>query len=515
MKGREVRVGLYTGSLGSRGWRRILEQEGIPFEEETDPRWPVTVFDGVIPDWVEGYLSAGGVAVVSGAPEAEGLLPASFPALVHRFLPPDSSDYCEGPAIVRLFWGEGFGECRLHENRTVRDGNDPDTFPAVLIRRVGHGRVVFSGIPLTQLLTAAGDSLRRFSPYSDVTERVSSADKASIADTLVWMLREGFRAAGLPYVRLARFPGGAPSVFLFRVDLDGMFGDLARRLVDLTARHGIRGSLYFNGSLCEQFPGDVESLPPGHEVGHHGYTHDVYEDVERNGQNLERGAAWVEALVGVRPQSFVAPRGLWNASLEQALLAQGYEYSSDFALDFDSLPFRTAKGLLQIPVHPYSPERASVYAHENGLPPPGPSAVLAHYLAVLRHQVRRGRPVHLYGHPQVLGAMAEEVLPPLFAEATAAGLPSMTLGGFYEWWRAREQAGLSLEFDGRAGEVRATLSDSSYAVQGLVHTDAAVRVGSQLASLPGWHTISGTGVDGTVVKTVPDGGGTSYAGSRD
>lgn len=510
----EIRVGLYAADAATGGWRRILEQEGLPFAESAEPGWPVTVFEGVLPDWVEGYLSAGGVAVVSGAPQAPGLLPPGVPALVHRFLPPGSSDYCEAPGIVRLFRGEGFGECRLHENRTVRDGNDPDRFPAVLSRRVGQGRVIFTGIPLTQLLSAAGDSLRRFSPYSDVTERVSSADRAGIADALVWMLRQGFRAAGLPYVRLARFPDGAPSVFLFRVDVDGLFGDRALRLARLTAEHGLRGSFFLNGSLCEQFPGDLEILPSGHEVGHHGYAHDVYDDVERNGQNLRQGAAWVEANVGVTPRSFVAPRGLWNDSLEQALLDRGYGYSSDFALDFDSLPFRTPKGLLQIPVHPYSPERASMFAHENGLPTPTPGAVLAHYRAVLHHQVRLGRPVHLYGHPEVLGAMAEDVLPPLFAEVAAAGVPSMTLGRFYDWWRAREQASLRIDLDRGAGEVRAALSDSSYGVQALVHTDVAVRVGPQLASEPGWHTLSGAGQDRAVVKAVPEGGGTSDAGSN-
>lgn len=511
----EVRVGLYAGALGTHGWRRILEQEGIPFEEGTELRWPLTVFEGVLPDRVEGYVSRGGVAVVSGAPEADGLLPASFPALVHRFLAPETSDPCQAPSIVRLFRGEGFGECRLHENRTVREGNDPDRFPAILTRRVGEGAVIFTGIPLAQLLASAGDRLRRFSPFSEVTERVSSVDKAGVADTLVWMLREGFRAAGLPYIRVARFPNWATSVFLLRVDVDGVFGDLARRLLGSVTTGDIRASFFFNGALCEQFPGDVEGLPPGHEVGQHGYSHDVYEDVERNRENLGRGAAWVETLTGTRPRSFVAPRGLWNAALEEALLMEGYRYSSDFALDFDSLPFRTPNGLLQIPVHPYSPERASAFAHEHGLPPPSPGAVLSHYLAVLRHQLRHGRPVHVYGHPKVLGAMAEEVLPPLFAEVAAAGLPSMTLGGFYEWWRTREQAGLRLELDRKAGEVRAELSLESCAVQVLVHTDVAVRAGSQVVSLPGWHTIPGAGADRTVAKAVSHGGEPSHGSSRD
>ena len=41
------------------------------------------------------------------------------------------------------------------------------------------------------------------------------------------------------------------------------------------------------------------------------------------------------------------------------------------ALDFNSLPFFTAAGVLQIPVHPFSPERFAVHQEDAGLGPPG------------------------------------------------------------------------------------------------------------------------------------------------
>lgn len=113
--------------------------------------------------------------------------------------------------------------------------------------------------------------------------------------------------------------------------------------------------------------------------------------------------------------------------------------SRDFGLDFDSLPFRSDGDVLQVPVHPYSPERATVWASEVGAPAPAADDVLDHYLTAMREQVRHGLPAHLYGHPEVLGGMADEVLPALCALADDLDLPRMTLGGYADFWSRREQ----------------------------------------------------------------------------
>ncbi len=473
MTGDALFVGLFP-SEADWGWRRILAQEGIPFQESRAPVSPVTVFAGGLPDWFETYVSEGGAAVVSSAPEVDGVLPRSQQALVHRFLPPASEVYCEAPGIVRLFEGAGEGQIRLHEDRKVKGENDPDRFAAVLSRRIGAGTVIYTGIPMTELLAVGGDRLRRFSPFTDVTERVSSVDKADVADALVWMLRAAFRSAGIPYVRLARFPAAAPSVFMFRVDVDGVYGDRARRLAEVASAGGIRASFFFNGSLCEEHGGDLEDWWRRHEVGQHGYLHNVFESVEANQRNLERGAAWVQRLVGDQPVGFVAPRGLWNRALEEALLSQGCTYSADFGLEFDSLPFQTPGGIWQIPMHPYSPERAGVFAEDSGLPPPSADVVRRHYLNVMGEQVRQGRPVHVYGHPEILGGMAEEVVPALAEAAKTYQLPVMTLGQFAGWWMDRASAGMSLAFDPVRREVGIGFGGDPWPVE--VHTQVPVSV---------------------------------------
>lgn len=454
---RRLVVGVHPPSEGRSGWERLLDQERIGFvrSEDADPQ--VMLFSDSLPPWLETFVSRGGVAVISGAPNVDGLLPRGLPTLIHRFISPiDGVTTVEAPGLARLFPGDGFGRARLHEDRLVKDGVDPDVYPVVLEKKVGNGVLIFTGIPLTRLLLAHGDSLRTFSPHTPVTERVCSIDKAEVLDTLMWMLHRAFRHLHVPYIRAARFPGGERSVFVMRVDVDGVFGDSARRIADTATAMGIRASFFFNGSLCDRIPGDLTSWMRPHEVGHHGYEHHVFPTVQENVANLQRGADWVRAHVGLEPVGFVAPRGLWNDALDQALVELGHRFSSDFALDFDSLPFRTGRGILQIPVHPYSPERARVHATESETPTPSEDAVIGHYLAVIGDQCRTQRVAYIYAHPEVFGPMAAKVLPALFADGRTK-LRSLTLGEFADWWQQRESVEFDLEQDDSSGEVRITV----------------------------------------------------------
>lgn len=443
----ELVVGL--GTPGCAGWRRVLEQEGLAHRAEDVTSTPVVVLAGEVPAWVEPYVAAGGVAVLVGAPDEPAVLPPSIDAVISGFRAPGTGRDCAAPTLARLFAGEGAGTCRLHERRLVKDGMDPGRFPLVLRRRIGKGWLLFSGVPLSRLLMAHGDTLRRFSPHTEVTERVASVDKAEVADTLVWLLRAAFTAAGLPSVSPARFPDGAASVLVLRVDVDGAFGDRTAALVEVADACDVPLSIFVNRQLCDRHPGVLEDWSARHEVGQHGAVHNLFDTVEENLENLRAGASWLQRRTGVVATSFVAPRGMWNPSLGAALAQLGYRYSADFGLEFDSLPFRVpGSGILQIPVHPYSPERAAVFAREEGLPAPDAGTVTAHYLTVLDQQVRANRQAHLYGHPEVLGAMAAEVLPRVVAAARDRGVRAMTLAELTGWWERREAAGVRARWDG-------------------------------------------------------------------
>lgn len=435
MDNREVFVGVVGESPG---WTRVLEQERVHHVPHDVARAPVLVIEGTRPDWTSDYVADGGVVVISGAVAEDAILPRGSVASITGFTPPGRDRRAWAPSLVTLFEAPGEGEVRLHEDRVVKYGVDPDVFPAVVTVRHGRGAVVASGIPLTTLLHAAGDRLRRFSRFTQVTERVASIDKADIADTLLGMLRTAFRLADLPLVTLPRFPGGARSVFVFRVDVDGVYGENMRAIARGVTAHHIAASFYVNVDLSITHPGSLSGWGDGTEVGSHGRLHTLLPTVAENVENLKSAETWLRDAVGLTPSSFVGPRGLWNRHLGEALATLGYTYSSDFGLDFDSLPFRSDAAVLQVPVHPFSPERAAVWAREQGVSPPTGADVAAHYVRVIDDHVALGRPAHVYGHPEVLGQMIDDVLPALDAAATRHALPRMTLGQYAEFWQQRE-----------------------------------------------------------------------------
>ncbi|MEX0835710.1 MAG: polysaccharide deacetylase family protein, partial [Nitriliruptor sp.] len=239
------------------------------------------------------------------------------------------------------------------------------------------------------------------------------------------------------------WPAGSPSVFILRVDVDGVFGDRARQLGAVAEQHGVQATFLLNRELVERHPGDLGSWLDAHDVGQHAAVHDLYDDAEADRRNVRAGHAWVEELTGRRPVGFVAPRGLWSPTLDAALAALGYRWSSDFGLATDGRPFRTDSSVLQVPVHAYSPERAVMFAREQGRPEPTANDIRDHYLRHLDEQVRLGRPVHIYGHPEVLGAVAGKVLPDVFRRVEQLGLPKLTIDETAIWWAKREKAELS------------------------------------------------------------------------
>lgn len=473
------------------GWVRVLSQEGIPFSV-TDVAVPldsasVVFTQSSLPDWVAAHVEAGGVAVLSDTRQLPGHAESGARAAITRFRVPGTDRTATAPTMVTIpsVHAAGSGAFRLHEDRIPKFGSDPDVFPVVATESFGAGWVVYSPIPLTELVTAQGDGLRAFCEFTAVTERVSAIDKAEVVDTLLFMTVLGFRRAGLPLVTLGRFPGGTPSVLILRVDIDGAFGDRTQWLVDAAQDAGLPSSFFINAELVQRHPGLPETWPTNIEVGQHGFTHTLFDSDEDNLDNLRSGERWAQESVDRPVRSFVAPRGLWNASLGRSLQKMGYRYSSDFSLDFDSLPFRDSTGHLQVPVHPYSPERARRWAEETGAIALSAEETADYYVAVIRRQAALRRPAHIYGHPEHLGPMARVVVPRLAAAALELGISALSLGDYADFWLRREKVQLQavLTSDGTL-EVTGT-DDSEFSVTArpgparrLVHQGRAVAVPS-------------------------------------
>ena len=131
------------------------------------------------------------------------------------------------------------------------------------------------------------------------------------------------------------------------------------RLLRLFARHDVRATFFVPGFTGETHPDAVRAIVAGgHEVGHHGYLHEVVSRLspEEEGDVLERGCAALEHITGTRPRGYRAPMWELNYGTPELLAARGFVYDS--SLMADDVPYRlavsaapTAGSLIEIPPH--------------------------------------------------------------------------------------------------------------------------------------------------------------------
>ena len=170
------------------------------------------------------------------------------------------------------------------------------------------------------------------------------------------------------------WPEGRSSAFCFTVDVDAhspllwglreqpasklvgqfeqrLFGPRVGiwRLLDLLARHGIRGSFFVPAVVAETFP---ELLPAfverGHEVGLHGFFHEIVahtSDAEFSAA-LDASLALFQRQVGLTPKGFRSPAWEMTPHMMAELHARGM-YDSSLS-GFDN-PY-TLGGVVEVPV---------------------------------------------------------------------------------------------------------------------------------------------------------------------
>ena len=288
--------------------------------------------------------------------------------------------------------------------------------------------------PFRALIDQAGGPSSWSIDGLSVVERVARFPKAAIRRRLVDRIRDAVQHRGGIWARLAPYPFPYQSAFNLRLDLDEpLEADYfqfakARRPIDDCSTHFVSTNAYgANPRVLD----DLRSVDPQS----HGHHHFVYREAEANRANLER-AHGLLADAGVTPEGFAGPHGRWNEGIDQVLEDLGYQYSSDFQLGYDDLPFFPWRGdrfskVLQVPVHPLC---EGVFFEAGG----DARSVLGHFLRVIRSKIAAGEPAFVYGHPERRLGRYPEIIRGL---AEAAGRERLvwrtTLTAFARWWRWR------------------------------------------------------------------------------
>ncbi len=113
------------------------------------------------------------------------------------------------------------------------------------------------------------------------------------------------------------------------------------RYLDLLDKWDIKGTFFVPGLTAERYPESIrEIVRRGHEVAHHGYTH---EDISKLSPDDERGdfekaISILMRLTGKRPAGFRAPGGEFSSNTIDILLEKGFIYHSTCGAD--DIPYR-------------------------------------------------------------------------------------------------------------------------------------------------------------------------------
>ena len=113
-----------------------------------------------------------------------------------------------------------------------------------------------------------------------------------------------------------------------RLDMSG------NRLLDLMGEHGVRGTFYVLGPVAKDHPELVRRMArEGHEIGSHGWSHDLLYDMarERFREETLRSVEVITEVSGVRPTSYraayfsITKKNLWALDI---LAELGFESDS-------------------------------------------------------------------------------------------------------------------------------------------------------------------------------------------
>lgn len=190
------------------------------------------------------------------------------------------------------------------------------------------------------------------------------------------------------------------------------------RLLDLFSRYGHKASFYVPGYVAEANPDILPAIVEGgHELGLHGYFHEIVSDVsdEEFIGALEASLELFERQVGIRPTGFRSPAWELTPHMLREIRRVGLDYDSSLS-GFDH-PY-DIDGITEIPVQ-WATDDAIFFKFEGGgrdrfpLQPGGP--ILADWMREWRTLHRFGGLFTLTVHDWISGraqriALLEELL---------------------------------------------------------------------------------------------------------
>jgi peptidoglycan/xylan/chitin deacetylase (PgdA/CDA1 family) len=404
------------------GWRQILEQEGLVYNvlstlPERIPQ-PLIVNRNLNDSEVIQIRSLlnNGLSILTDFPNLKKIFPdIAYKSKKISYILNDGQDLLNNIIAMDL-------KLNGYKNDTV-----------IFSCNYGKGYIIALPFDVNQAICDFRSERKPFYYPSRKfpNEIVSVVSKGAVRKLVVNCIRKLYAKMYLPYIHLWYYPNEYTSAFAFRVDTDFGPEDTLQATFDLENKTAIPFTYFIN---TREHP---KLLRNQRDFQVHCYHHKVYNDYQRNYDNILKAKNILEQN-GIKPIGFVSPFGFWNENLQKALEDIGIEYSSEFSLNYDDLPFFPAienrrSSVLQIPVHPICIGRlvhASLF----------PEKCIDYYIRYFDRQVQANEPIFIYDHPHRI-AQFHDIFYKILNNAKNTPLIWFTnLTEFYNWWKSRLQS---------------------------------------------------------------------------
>jgi hypothetical protein len=420
-------VGLFGNSLG---WQQILDQEKVNYEIVTGlsnlDRYGVLIItkspESKEIAEIRDYLEAGGSALTDFSVLKSLLSDFHYRPVKTRYISPTSDAIFNNVSLIDI--GQN-GFAMPNSNR-----------PNIYFKDYGKGKIIALPFDLNQALLNANAkpkffyfSSRKF-PY----ETVAEVSKGEIRKLVINCLGVLFKQQNLYYSHLWYYPNTYSTLFTFRVDTDFSPWQQIESVIKLTRENELSFTWFVNTQAQE---GDLAKFAKlkNQDLQLHCYTHNVFSDDRRNRNNIEKGKELLKSA-GIEPVGFAGPFGEWNENLSQVLEDLGFEYSSEFALAYDDLPFYPLKAgqkskVLQIPIHPICAGRL-LHAGLDF------NQIFVYFRRYIDFCYQAREPIMIYDHPHRIHQIPQ-VFDIIFKKIKS--MKNIWLTNFtqlMQWWRQRE-----------------------------------------------------------------------------
>ena len=433
------------------GWKRILEQEGLPWRECSlgKPVKPAE-FALIIISGRLGKKQAQNALEFAGSGGAL-LVPYGFA----KHLLPDLDFKEHFVKFIQRPHGvffHGTGLTWLHGKAAVFEGHKA---PVPTEKRVGKGRILVLPFDPNEA-TLDGRYERRgfFAKKAFPAEFAPMASKRNVRTIAMNCIRALFDARDLPLVQKWYYPHSYKSVFSFHIDVDCFDNDTLTTIA-LMNRLGIPALWFPNmEAACKSpDPAIMRELKKQPHMGQHAFEHNYFSDSLSAYKNALKGDREAKKA-GLAPQSFSAPNGVWGPGIALAVEKTGYPFAMGFALDGDNLPFypmlsacEQAKFLF-LPTHPVCIGMLKSYDFSE-------KDMVHYFRMVIERNSALNLPIFLYSHPFKEMARFPRVVEEIASDIRARHDIWLTdHASFAGWWKKRGKISFSAAFDGRAIMIR-------------------------------------------------------------